>query len=1566
MELCVKALQLPKQDDSETRISVCKTVSCLLSDDLEVIRACLLTEFLLGPCQEVFGCLEELYLRPDQKFDQENEVIPNSLRCELLLALKAYWPFDPEFWDWKTLKYHCVSLLGVIPESEGEEEEVVETRIGPPEAEQVAVKVESEHQKRKNGSLEDHQLKTECPSLPESQRESQTKQQRLCCRICRRSMADLTQAIHHSKRHAEANCHPCPVCLETFTCRKDLVPHMKIHIHRDSQPNNNIKKEDVPSRVEEDDEIEPGEITVDPSLMLYYKSTHDPDVLQHIMQQAKSIKDKHGDDDEHITFEYMYQHFKLQNRDEYQCPGTGCPRIFKHSKYLYVHLKSEHKGDENVKHFHQMRDKREKCIFCRRHLASAYHHRKHKRAHCGDTPYTCVVIGCGAQFATSQELVMHKQTHGFQLNYQCELKGCYVTYSDLGQIYHHEAQHFRDAAFTCVSQECKKYFFSKQEFIKHLSTHSITFSEEDFEAQRKAKRKRFKTEVTPQLNKSGHTEGAEDYALNASLDSSDSALQVSDCKEPKATMTLVAVCFDGSKFTCGFEKCGMSFSRARDVQRHLKCAHPEHLKLENKEHVHDKGHGTKTAGMKTKTEPDIEGKVESGLSSQLQLGKSNKDRKECSQPQNSETNMSSLETNDALREILIGLSNLDLNSASPHIEQSKTATSTESLESNQSLVSLQQPVATEPSFAVLQKPPEQPEGGEKKKTEGKIEANSDEEKDVMLETSMESLANAKPYNCEVKGCSFRTAQSYSLLRHYNTKHGRTVEQAKRMTSLKTTSFKPYMCHLCPKSHREKHVLKAHYIQAHNLSESLVEKISYASVQHDGNKCVSQGTESRDQTLSPTKKPELPQEPDQKHSATNDGNIQNSDNHSPPEEDVEDERESRGEVGELKGEADECATQQVRTRRLVAKSNLCYILDKFSKPFHCVAKNCDAAFSTQGGLVRHLQLVHHYNRSQLLLETDVDEQISPESRKETAAKKRPLPNTDEPQPQHRCHFAKCRASYHLKSSLVRHTRDCHSQPPEPIRCKYEGCANVFSHDEALRNHMLHNHCEYYNSLVVRLQSTHNKSVTGCQKKIIVAPQSPEKDEPDLNSTEATLLSPEPEESVNLTETPKEADVPDKVPKSKSSRKSVSSFTFRSHEEALQMCQDRCLRMAYPCMVQDCDSVVTYMGSLHRHYLKVHRMGRLDILNNEDKLVFNAEQLEEMIQRKSARPTTTEDATPKTEEQPDQENPEDPPPSVVLDSVVLDAKDVDNGKPLGVSDDDAGASETVDGTHCLPVSGSTDSLKVIERADPLGIPSGADPLEFPEVEQEEAPVVERNGVLLGADEVLYGEPSTSEPTGDSITAAQTVQKPEKRLSWEKLKPLLRPVTVDLSLPCSLLTTSVEGLHDLTSHKDCTKRLNGSVLSIPPVRQPLKRKNETEQPANFKDAPPSNPPATTFAITSYKPASFESSFLRFIQDSAQKDKTAAQTKHRRGCSVKENNQLGISHTRSRRSHSSLKSNTMTGDLTSAQNLKSILDKALAGCGDLAIKQLQYLRPVVVLERPTFINMPPSSNNSKLLLGS
>ncbi|KAM9356458.1 zinc finger protein Rlf isoform 2-T3 [Pholidichthys leucotaenia] len=1526
VELCVKALQLPKRNDSDTRISVCKTISCLLPGDLEVLRACQLTEFLLGPNQEAFSFLEELYLRPDQKYDQESEVIPNSLRCELLLALKAYWPFDPEFWDWKTLKYHCASLLGLRPDSEGEDDEEAvdkQEKVKPHELQKVVMKGEREEQNLINGSLDGYnkqQVKNQSTSQMEIKDDSETKKPKFCCKICKRSVAD-SQLIHHSKRHGEDNNHPCLVCLEKFKSRKELVPHIKKHIQNETHLfMNDVKKEETLKHVDEDDDVEPGEITVDPSLMMYYKSTHDPDVLQHIVQQAKT-KEKHVDDDEHITFDYIDTHFKLQNREEYPCPGTGCTRTFKHSKYLYVHLKSEHRGDENVKYFHQMRDKREKCTFCRRHFVSDYHHRKHRRIHYGNQPFMCVVMGCGARFGTSNELVTHKQTHGYHLNYQCELKGCYVSYSDLGQIYHHEAQHFRDAAFTCIGTDCKKYYLSKKEFIKHLSTHKITFSEEDFEAQRKAKQKLFKTvnEASVRFNKSVDSKTVNGVVLNSSANCASSSFTESDIKEPKATMTLVAVCFDGSKFTCGFEKCGMTFSRARDVQRHLKCAHPEHLKMENKEYKPDKEQGSRPKAIKTETQPESEEKGKNP--NQFQPVNSGKEQKTSLHSKSNATNSPSPQIiNDALKELLLALSKLDLNSSSPDSSPSETPQS--DLNPNASQVALHEAIMANPPIVVLQKKlPPQLEGKGKAQTKRASITNGG--------LHVEPLAIAKPYYCQVAKCDFRTAKNYSLFRHYVSRHHYSNEQAKRMTSLKTTSFKPYACQLCSKSHRDKGVLKTHYIQVHNLNKTYVDRISFTSAQFGQNKKPVSQTKHKAQLLRNSRLrikkkgiPKVQHKPKNKNSVVISETVQSLNSHGSSEEKEE------GESTSVEKESEDKATQQVRTRRLVAKNNLCYILDKFSKPFHCVAKNCNTAFSTQGGLVRHLQLVHHYNRSQLLLEKDFDVQTS-EVRKEPA-KKRPVPNLDEPQRQFKCHFANCCASYHLKSSLVRHTRDCHSQPPEILRCKYEGCTRVFSHNSALKKHTLYSHCKFYDSLVVRLESTHKKSISGCQKKLIVTPESPQKDKSDSPTTQTEKLSSEFEGTSQSEETSEGLEKKKVSGRGNRRGKCFSTFVFRSHEEALQMCQDRCLRAAYPCMVQNCDSVVGYMHSLNRHYLNVHRMYRMDIVKHEDKLVFTAEKLEELIQKKSARPTTTEvpNGIHKMEYQAETKNMGGQPASLSLHSIKVEAQDQDNENALG----------------------------------------------FPE-ETKALPAVERNGILVDADEVLYGEPSTGGP-GEDSAAKESCQKEEERLSLDKIKPLLRKVTVDLSPPCSLRITTEETVHDTLSSKDSGKMLNGSVsVTTPPVRQPLKRKNElSEKPSNLKDPQPHSGPPHPFDITAYKPMGFESSFLKFIQETTTKDKNQMQPKwretFRRDCSVKEN-QLGITHAHSRRTHSPLlKTHSVRGDFTSVQNLKSILDRALAGCGDLALKQLQYLRPVVVLGRPvcstTLPDLFPSETNGKLLLGS
>ncbi len=75
-----------------------------------------------------------------------------------------------------------------------------------------------------------------------------------------------------------------------------------------------------------------------------------------------------------------------------------------------------------------MKDRREKCTFCRKTFMTAFHHRQHRWVHYGDHPYICVVTGCGARFDTTNELIAHKHSHGYHLSYGCELKGCSFSY----------------------------------------------------------------------------------------------------------------------------------------------------------------------------------------------------------------------------------------------------------------------------------------------------------------------------------------------------------------------------------------------------------------------------------------------------------------------------------------------------------------------------------------------------------------------------------------------------------------------------------------------------------------------------------------------------------------------------------------------------------------------------------------------------------------------------------------------------------------------------------------------------------------------------------------------------------------------------------------------------------------------------------------------------------------------------------------------------------------------------------------------------------------------------------
>ncbi|XP_026852180.2 LOW QUALITY PROTEIN: zinc finger protein Rlf [Electrophorus electricus] len=1570
VELCVKAFQLPRQEDTETKTTVCKTVACLLPDDLEVLRACQLTEFLLSPSREVFDCLEELYRRPDQKYDEENAIIPNSLRCELLLALKGHWPFDPEFWDWKTLKHYCIKLLGLEPEEE--EGLAVEDANGAPAtsnpvegAVDAQVKRHAdesltepkEKNRRKETVRTSQRRKTSTRALWTSERAQRWQQYKFLCHICHREVIE-PRFLHHARKHAVSDVWTCPVCLEKFESRQEFVPHSKKHLRMPTRVGH-LKKKNVKKKVEEQEfkpdrdeedlhDLEPGQIPLDPSLVMYYQSTHDPVVLQHILEQAATVP-KHQTDDDYITFDYIYTHYKLQDREVYHCPATGCSKNFRLFKYLGVHLKNDHSNaDPNIKHYMEMKDRREKCTFCRRTFMTAHHHRKHRRVHYGEQPYVCVVTGCGACFATTNELLEHKHGHGFRLSYHCELTGCSVSFCDLGQLYHHEAQHFRDAAYTCTSPGCRKFYYSRKEFLMHLAAHGISFTEKDFEAQRKAKRKL----LLPVVATDSGSEGA--HRSSEGPSSTPEKLSLSQESERTKSLAHVAVCFDGKKFTCGLEKCGRTFNKAREIQKHLKMVHSDRFKDENgtcKKTKNEKRSKTRfTKGHKNSEDTS----PTKGASQETDVPPA-ADAVPCDATisLNISTHACNPEIGGSLSDIVLGFSQLSLTSG--------TSRNVRRASRRQAAVS-KGPRATPPATSPAKPTPGKIEPRSHptpvsarrapRKTEppsARVLVTAAPGNKGQSENSVVVQQTARPYVCDVESCFYESVTSRALVQHYFRKHGYSKEDVEQMEIFNSLKFKPFKCHLCSKVYRERKELKIHCLHKHtdDVAVEAFRAKNKAEAPSSATPATSQQNEGEGSTSSSMG--EVPAEriePAWKSRSSNGdrpackGKMAKSNGKVL----MKDRRLRIEHLLCQEGVEDGTVQERRASRRLVRRGNSCVdVASVEDRPYPCVHKGCGAGFMKQCNLLRHLQNVHHYNSSQFCWEEDSNlhpckhhgcnkrfyhlSSLYRHYRKDHQI-------SEEPIPRFRCTSGNCSASYHLKSSLLRHTREIHQSevPLEPTdppsQCKFNG---------GYEKHVFYTHGDQTDAHVVRLQSACKRvsGNAGCQKKLIVTASSgtvkasersvplqplrscceKESDVSQAENFESTVEAPEEEPDVKCVK-----------PESK---KRAGRLVYRTHEEALQMCQDRCLRLAYPCMIQNCDSVVSCLSSLHRHYVKCHKMARGKVVQNEDKLCYIAEQLEELIQKKSA-------------------------VSAVPDLARI---------PNGVLKMEYQAEPENPGGPALPMS--LHSIKT----EPTG-------QETPEFSGEPSSDV---AVLLDAGDLLYGEnnghtenildrasPVLEDQTGSPVLEDQTK-------SESPAPPLVPPPPLDLSPPSTLRITVSDaalGLSDKPTNIAAAICLSASPS---PNRQPLRWKNsELSEPLPAAPHPPAQKDLVSpslapraFDIAGYKPLGFESSFLKFIQEKEENhkgdklrstgvlnpcckpDSPRRRDCCRRNCSVKENNQRGPA--RSRRSRSSpLKPLLSAGECSSIQNLRFILERALRGCGDQAIKQLQFLKPVVVLERP------------------
>ncbi|XP_056413060.1 zinc finger protein Rlf [Hyla sarda] len=1090
--LCIRALQITSTEIEATKSSVCKTIACLLPDDLEVKRACQLTEFLFEPTYEGLNILEELFLQPDQKHVEESSVISNSLRCELLLALKSHWSFDPEFWAWKTLKRHCLKLLG--KEVSDSDDSYGDPSVSEPDILNMSGGYDtlSEHKEepQDNASIETESVKVKKP-IGSSERYKRWLQYKFLCRICNREVIEA-RILHHARMHIEDDVYTCPVCVKKFKKKEVFVPHVMEHMkmpmrHRTKKKTDNFElKEEVDYEGERDS--------------FGYIS-------------FRTIRDKN-----------------LQDRDVYPCPGTGCSRVFKQFKYLSIHLKAEHQNnDENAKHYLDLKNLREKCAFCRRHFISNFHLRQHTNLHLGPLPFMCVSIDCNERFKTINELLHHKQTH-IDPQYKCELEGCHLVFGDLGLLYHHEAQHFRDAAYTCTFPRCKKFYYCRSEFQEHIATH-VACSGDGLEDRIDLYKDLRKEQKRPFTSNCNYVQFAEDKIL-ASGTRAHLLPEVLEERNVKYSSNAEICVYHGlsSDCTCKQENNGKVSGESLDKPMVKYMSDSDNLL--NLLTSSESQYNTDVKEEQDKT------KVVSETLDDLTNPETHI-KHEHEEIPSSDSCQSSAFSEDTLFELLTSLKQLNLQT--PNTPISSTSQGHESVASCSN------------NFAETQ------EGNNMKKEKG-------------FSQYLSRLA-AKPFACELLGCRSAFVTKDALLLHYCKKHQYTKENAMKL-SMFQKKYAPFECHICQRHFSRRNLLRVHYMKEHQLSK---EKTRSCSGKRDNKKLKSRTISQRralcwrkfnlNEMNSSLKRTSSPQ--DDINSETCGDSLSDETDASNM---IDAPRDDDFTLDEGRG-----------SRRVVAQGKLCYILNKYHKPFHCIHKSCNASFTSQRGLVRHYQLVHQYNKESLCME-------KVKEHKREFGKFRKI---------FTCKYKECRKSFICGRALAKHYKEFHEQSDsddeEPndletenhlktdsedeesdetesdqseIYCEEEGCTSVFSNHANYIRHIMSRHRKY-------------NLYEGRRKR--------KKKEEDLDENYI-----EPKRCPRL--------IYKKKVKSKDRGTKKEEVEYKSREEALQMCAQNIDYTQFPCMIHGCSSVVKLESSIIRHYKLTHTVSADYVNDHLTELVY----------------------------------------------------------------------------------------------------------------------------------------------------------------------------------------------------------------------------------------------------------------------------------------------------------------------------------------------------------------------------
>uniref|UniRef100_A0A3Q3SMM3 Zinc finger protein 654 n=1 Tax=Mastacembelus armatus TaxID=205130 RepID=A0A3Q3SMM3_9TELE len=452
VELCARALQLcDLQADSVTRSLVYKTIAFLLPHDLEICRACALLVFCQERSLEAYRTVCLLYMHPDQEPHPCNSPVRTSVRFHILQMLKERLCFDPEFWNFLTLKTHCLELINdnvmkaaVLNEMNEEEKEYSDdldilTRPA------VAVSAINAKKNLKHSlrTWKDRVLRTQqyahltyrCSFCCKDYKGlnvmrhalSHLKSRKLRCILCGKHFKQLPLAKKHVLGHIDEMCKQKTPYKEP--CTEDSPTANGVVDPKQAQNENqtSISDEETPeqkpggkTKVDFKDE----QVLIKDGLVIL----RDPSVMEN---------EGEGEAKERLAEENGYG----VDITYHLCPSESCDRVFlRISTTLTRHAIKCHINEEKVleKTFVWAKNK---CTLCFRQIQFLQHYKDHMKLHNTPLQHFCYHLECNQRFLTQQELKDHVNTHQ-PFRPQCPFTDCEKIFSSLQGLYDHEWRHY--------------------------------------------------------------------------------------------------------------------------------------------------------------------------------------------------------------------------------------------------------------------------------------------------------------------------------------------------------------------------------------------------------------------------------------------------------------------------------------------------------------------------------------------------------------------------------------------------------------------------------------------------------------------------------------------------------------------------------------------------------------------------------------------------------------------------------------------------------------------------------------------------------------------------------------------------------------------------------------------------------------------------------------------------------------------------------------------------------------------------------------------------------------------